>query len=58
MTEKDPKMLPFQGYVLQHFELMDDGFCKVKITEDVLEQFGIQPNEASSLLIQLLTSKV
>jgi nanoRNase/pAp phosphatase (c-di-AMP/oligoRNAs hydrolase) len=35
-------MLPFQGYVLQHFELMDDGFCQVKITEDVLEQFGIQ----------------
>ena len=23
------------------------GFCQVKITEDVLEQFGIQSNEAS-----------
>ncbi len=43
-------MLPFQGYVLQHFELMDDGFCQVKITEDVLEQFGIQPNEASQFV--------
>ncbi len=50
MMEKDPKMLPFQGYVLQHFELMDDGFCQVKITEDVLEQFGIQPNEASQFV--------
>ena len=43
-------MLPFQGYVLQHFELMGDGFCQVKITEDVLEQFGIQPNEASQFV--------
>ncbi len=32
------------------FELMDDGFCQVKITEDVLEQFGIQPNEASQFV--------
>ena len=31
MMEKDPKMLPFQGYVLQHFELMSDGFVKLKL---------------------------
>ncbi|WP_460994073.1 DHH family phosphoesterase, partial [Staphylococcus aureus] len=35
MMEKDPKMLTFQGYVLKHFELKDDGFCKVKRNEDV-----------------------
>ena len=29
---------------------MDDGFCQVKITDDVLEQFGIQPNEASQFV--------
>ncbi|UMT79828.1 bifunctional oligoribonuclease/PAP phosphatase NrnA [Staphylococcus roterodami] len=50
MMEKDPKMLPFQGYVLQHFELMADGFCQVKITQEVLEEFGIQPNEASQFV--------
>ncbi|WP_436859797.1 DHH family phosphoesterase [Staphylococcus caeli] len=47
MGEKDPKLLPFQGYVLQHFDLNDKGFCKVKITKDVLEQFDIASNEAS-----------
>ncbi len=57
MMEKNQKLL-HQGYVLQHFELMDDGFCQVKITEDVLEQFGISQMKHLSLLIQLLTSKV
>ena len=30
MSEKDPKLLPFQGYILQNFDLNDKGFCKVK----------------------------
>lgn len=47
MSEKDPKLLPFQGYILQNFDLNDKGFCKVKITKDILEKFQIQPNEAS-----------
>ncbi|MCG3411967.1 bifunctional oligoribonuclease/PAP phosphatase NrnA [Staphylococcus massiliensis] len=44
---KDPKLMPFQGYILQNFDLNDKGFCKVKITHDVLEQFNVKPNEAS-----------
>lgn len=47
LGEKDPKLLPFQGYVLQHFDLNEKGFCKVKITKDILEQFDIAANEAS-----------
>lgn len=47
LGEKDPKLLPFQGYVLQHFVLNEKGFCKVKITKDILEQFDIAANEAS-----------
>lgn len=47
MAEKEPYLLAFQGYVLQHFELDNDGFCKVKITKDVLESHQIAPNEAS-----------
>ncbi|HLR19852.1 MAG TPA: bifunctional oligoribonuclease/PAP phosphatase NrnA [Staphylococcus sp.] len=47
MGEKDPKLLPFQGHVLQNFELDDNGFCKVVITQEILNQFGIAPNEAS-----------
>lgn len=30
MSEKDPRLMPFQGYVLQNFELHSDGYCQVK----------------------------
>ncbi|KMS30581.1 oligoribonuclease, partial [Staphylococcus aureus] len=39
-------MVPFQGYVVQHIELMDRGSCQTKISEREMEQCGIQPNEA------------
>ncbi|WP_425353673.1 DHH family phosphoesterase [Staphylococcus coagulans] len=47
LGEKEPRLMPFHGYVLQNFELDEKGFCKVKITADVLEKYQIQPNEAS-----------
>ena len=43
--------MPFQGYVLQNFQLKDDdAFCQIKITNDVLEQYHIKPNEASQFV--------
>ncbi|MDM7882756.1 DHH family phosphoesterase [Staphylococcus borealis] len=51
MSEKDPKLMPFQGYILQHFELSDSHeYCQIRITNDVLKQFNIQPNEASQFV--------
>ena len=50
MSEKDPKLLPFQGYILQNFELDNVGYCQVKITRDILEEYNIQPNEASQFV--------
>ncbi|AXZ23194.1 bifunctional oligoribonuclease/PAP phosphatase NrnA [Staphylococcus warneri] len=50
MSEKDPRLMPFQGYVLQNFELHSDGYCQVKITKDVLEQYKIKANEASQFV--------
>ncbi len=50
MSEKDPRLMPFQGYVLQNFELIEDGYCQVRITKDVLEQFNIKSNEASQFV--------
>ena len=47
MAEKDPRLLPFQGYVLQNFELNDQGFAKVQITQDILKKYELEPNEAS-----------
>lgn len=51
MSEKDPKLMPFQGYILQNFELSDSHeYCQIKITNDDLKQFDIQPNEASQFV--------
>ncbi|NUI82482.1 DHH family phosphoesterase [Staphylococcus borealis] len=51
MSEKDPKLMPFQGYILQHFELSDSReYCQIRITNDILKQFNIQPNEASQFV--------
>ncbi|WP_263009878.1 DHH family phosphoesterase [Staphylococcus americanisciuri] len=47
LGEKEPRLMPFQGYVLQHFELEENGFCQVKITQEVLQKFGISSSEAS-----------
>ncbi|UEX90975.1 DHH family phosphoesterase [Staphylococcus ratti] len=47
MAEKEPYLLAFQGYVLQNFQLDEDGFCKVQITNDILKTYQIPPNEAS-----------
>lgn len=50
MAEKDPHVLPFQGYILQNFELSEDGFCQIKITRDILEEYQIASNEASQFV--------
>lgn len=51
LSEKDPKTMPFQGYILQNFNLKDNNeFCEVKITEDILAEYHIKPNEASQFV--------
>ncbi|MBO3078583.1 DHH family phosphoesterase [Mammaliicoccus sciuri] len=47
LSERDPALLHFQGYILQNFKYDGEGFCSIKITKDILEQFNLQPNEAS-----------
>ncbi|AVQ32932.1 bifunctional oligoribonuclease/PAP phosphatase NrnA [Staphylococcus muscae] len=47
LGEKDPHLMPFQGYVLQNFVLEDNGFCYVKITKDVLATYNVSASEAS-----------
>lgn len=50
MAEKDPKLMPFQGYVLQNFDMNEDGFAKVQITKETLKEYGLKPNEASQFV--------
>ncbi|UXR77453.1 bifunctional oligoribonuclease/PAP phosphatase NrnA [Staphylococcus sp. IVB6227] len=47
LGEKDPHLMPFQGYVLQNFVLEDNGFCFVKITKNVLATYNVSASEAS-----------
>ncbi|MBI5972727.1 DHH family phosphoesterase [Staphylococcus caledonicus] len=51
MSEKDPKVMPFQGYILQNFELSENHeYCQVRITKEILEEYQILPNEASQFV--------
>lgn len=51
LGEKDPKLMPFQGYILQNFQLSENHqYCQIKITKDVLNRFQIAPNEASQFV--------
>lgn len=51
MAEKDPKVMPFQGYIFQNFELSEDhSFCQVRITKEILEEYQLLPNEASQFV--------
>ena len=51
LGEKDPKLMPFQGHILQNFQLSENHqYCQIKITKDVLNRFQIAPNEASQFV--------
>ena len=51
LGEIDPKLMPFQGYILQNFQLSENHqYCQIKITKDVLNRFQIAPNEASQFV--------
>ncbi|WP_085991701.1 DHH family phosphoesterase [Oceanobacillus senegalensis] len=39
-----------KGYILQHFYLFPSGLCVVKLTKDILNQFGVTPSETSKLV--------
>lgn len=47
LSERDPDLLHFQGYILQNFNYDGEGFCYIKITKEILEAFQLKPNEAS-----------
>ncbi len=44
------KLMRFQGYVLQHFELLAGGLGHMRLTKLVLDSHGVTPQEASNLV--------
>jgi bifunctional oligoribonuclease and PAP phosphatase NrnA len=43
-------LVHLNGYVLQHFTLTESGAGYIKLTQEILNQFGIVPSEASLLV--------
>ncbi|GIN86866.1 bifunctional oligoribonuclease and PAP phosphatase NrnA [Heyndrickxia sporothermodurans] len=53
MYELDPKVIKLQGYVLQNFQMYENGEAIVKLSKDILLKFNVVPSEAS-LLVSML----
>ncbi|WP_216828922.1 DHH family phosphoesterase [Alkalihalobacterium elongatum] len=48
--KRDLKMTRLEGYILQHFEVFDEGLAVMNLTADILEKFDITANESSQLV--------
>lgn len=53
MYEVDRSLLHLQGYVFQNFHMDANGAAHIKLTTDILDQFGVRPEETSSLVSSL-----
>ncbi|UII55165.1 bifunctional oligoribonuclease/PAP phosphatase NrnA [Cytobacillus spongiae] len=53
MYELPMNVVKLHGYVLQGFEMQDDGVAKVTLTKEQLSEFGVSPSEASLLVSAL-----
>ncbi|WP_078555478.1 DHH family phosphoesterase [Bacillus alkalicellulosilyticus] len=50
LYKKDLKMSRLEGYVLQHFTLLDSGLAIMNLPKTVLEEFGVTANETSQVI--------
>jgi phosphoesterase RecJ-like protein len=50
MYELDPKIIKLNGYILQNFEFQKNGVASVRLTKELLEEYGTKPAEASLLV--------
>lgn len=50
MYELEPNIIKLKGYVLQSFEFQTNGVAVVKLTNELLNQYQVNPTEASLLV--------
>ena len=50
MYDVDEAVVRLNGYVFENFKIIEPGVGVVVITKEVMEQFGVKPSEASSLV--------
>lgn len=43
-------ILRLKGHILKEFEMFDSGLCAVKLTQDLLNEFAVTPDESSRLV--------
>lgn len=53
MYELAPNVVKLNGYILQNFELLENGAAKVVMKRELLEQYSVKPSEASLLVSEL-----
>lgn len=53
MYELAPNVVKLNGYILQNFELLENGAAKVVMKQELLEQYSVKPSEASLLVSEL-----
>ncbi|GGP14542.1 DHH family phosphoesterase [Oceanobacillus neutriphilus] len=50
LYQADEKVLRLSGYILQHFQLSDNGLCVIKLTADLLEKYDVSVEESNQLV--------
>lgn len=53
MYELAPNVVKLNGYILQNFELLENGAAKVVMKQELLEKYSVKPSEASLLVSEL-----
>lgn len=53
MYELAPNVVKLHGYILQNFELLENGAAKVVMKRELLDQYSVKPSEASLLVSEL-----
>lgn len=53
MYELAPNVVKLNGYILQNFEMLDNGAAKVVMKRELLEHYSVKPSEASLLVSEL-----
>ncbi|WP_079510034.1 DHH family phosphoesterase [Mesobacillus jeotgali] len=53
MYELAPNVVKLNGYILQNFELLENGAAKVVMKQELMDQFSVKPSEASLLVSEL-----
>lgn len=53
MYELTPNVVKLNGFILQNFEMLENGAARVVMKQELLEQYSVKPSEASLLVSEL-----